>query len=162
MSISTTEVFRVSIQLYFHLYEYVSSYFLEIVILSCLSIMTIFRREMSCNSVYTDSEGDTSSMLYSVHSISLTNILKYGNDKLNSSIMQNSGNSCPILELPNDIQIKCFSYLHPRDILTLSCSDRQTYDMIHIENKKDARRALQKSEQWDEGSRKEMEGRCQY
>mmetsp|Transcript_18091 Transcript_18091/g.26586 ORF Transcript_18091/g.26586 Transcript_18091/m.26586 type:complete len:464 (+) Transcript_18091:85-1476(+) len=162
MSIFTTEVLRVSMQLYFQLYEYVSSYFLEIVILSCLSIMTIFRREMSCNSVYTDSDGDASSMLYSVHSISLTNILKYGNDKLNSSIMQNPGNSCPILELPNDIQIKCFSYLHPRDILTFSCSDRQTNDMIHNENKNDARRQLQKSRQWDKGGRKETEGRCQH
>lgn len=88
-----------------------------------LSIITIFRREMSCNSVYLDGE-----MKSKPRSLSIEKRLEsYSEwDKCKSK-------SCPLLELPQDVQISCLSYLHPREILNLSIVNRETHDSIHNE-----------------------------
>jgi hypothetical protein len=101
------------------------TYGTEIILLSLLSIITIFRREMSCNAVYLE-EGEIKSK---PRSLSIERNLESHSewDKCKSK-------SCPLLDLPQDVQISCLSYLHPSEILNLSSVNRQTRDMIHEED----------------------------
>jgi cytochrome b involved in lipid metabolism len=95
----------------------------QIAFLFILSIITIFRREMSCNAVYLD--GDIKSK---PRSLSIEKRLaSYSEwDKCKSK-------SCPLIELPQDVLISCLSYLHPREILNLSTVNRETHFSIHNE-----------------------------
>jgi len=89
---------------------------------------------MSCNSVYGGEDEDEH------HHKRLKKPRSNSNDSTASSgstccmkcqSMDKKSKKCPLLDLPHDIQINFLSYLHPRDILTFSCVDRQTHDMIH-------------------------------
>ena len=105
------------------IYDSLCMYAPQILVISLLSVITIFRREMSCNAVYGEEKVQTKP-----RSPSMDKRLES-----QSEWNKSKSKSCPLLELPNDVQIKCLSYLHPRDILTLSCVDSQMHEMIHAE-----------------------------
>jgi hypothetical protein len=121
--------------------EYVFDYFAHIVVVALLSLITIFRREMSCNSVYlgVDNKPDNSRKQSDAKSKeqNLSNVkegrysLKFNQQSSNASRHQLEQHS--LHTLPQEIQIKCMTYLHPKDILTLSCADRQFNGLIHKE-----------------------------
>ncbi len=160
--------------LFLKLYENVCLYFFEIIFVSLLSIITIFRREMSCNAVYTEDDGMIDSLhpeedrysLLSSYSYSSNGMLKSRSNhelaklyEYNYSASNNNGHSngsdtnnttdmdsatmdsnsnvssrpVNLLDLPADIQIKCFSFLSPKDILKFSCVNCLTYDMVSNE-----------------------------
>ncbi len=147
---------------FFKLYENACLYFFEIIFVSLLSIITIFRREMSCNAVYTEDDAMIDSVAADEDRYSLLNSYSYtstgmtlsrsnhelaklyeynnsatngnsnGSDTTDTDSMHYHGSSNPVnlLDLPADIQIKCFSFLSPKDVLKFSCVNCFTYDMV--------------------------------
>jgi hypothetical protein len=121
--------------------EYVFDYFAHIVVVALLSLITIFRREMSCNSVYLgvdkmpgDSRKQSDAKSQEQHLSTVQegrHSLKFNQRSSNKSRHQLEQHS--LHTLPQEIQIKCLTYLHPKDILTLSCTDRQFNELIHKE-----------------------------
>lgn len=121
--------------------EYVFDYFAHIFVVALLSLITIFRREMSCNSVYlgvdkTPSQSrkqsdaklkdpNLSNMQEGGHSLKFN---QHSSNKRSHQLEQHS-----LHTLPQEIQIQCMTYLHPKDILTLSCADRKFNELIHKE-----------------------------
>ena len=96
------------------------------VMLLVLTVIAFYRREMSCNRVYLDSDDEDNELqtrkqlqpsyapLCSTSKslqIAPKKTLKTSKDKT-------------IFELPPDININIMSFLHPKDVVSLSCSSR--------------------------------------
>lgn len=95
----------------------------QIVFLAILSLMTMFRRQMSCNREYIEEENKVQTKPRSPSM----------EKKFQSQSLWNKSNSktCPLAQLPGDVQIQCLSYLHPQDIINFSSTDRQCHELIH-------------------------------
>jgi len=183
-------------------------YGVKLLVVIALSIVVVFRRQMSCNRVYVDEEGDESvgernnkkhsvlvsrdcegdcgslTMKKSHHSdTKITNSEQSTGRRIQTSILQavlrlgrqdvyglfpatetareeqcaqhcscsntngsntddvsqhatsvihkREYNAAHLLGLPPDIQINIISYLHPRDVLSMSCSDHRTQNLIN-------------------------------
>ena len=115
-----------SLDVRYPVYEGGYSYYgaAQIVFLALLSLMTIYRREMSCNREY----GEKEEVQIKPRSPSME---KNFQSQSQSMWNKSKSKSCPLAKLPDDVQIKCLSYLHPQDIINLSCTNRQTHEMVH-------------------------------
>lgn len=116
-----------SVELRYPVYELLNNYgAVQVLFVAFLSLMTIFRREMSCNREYgekgdkvPDTKPRSASMEKKFHSTQ------------ESLWDKTKSKSCPLAKLPDDVQIKCMSYLHPQDLINISCTNRQSHEMIH-------------------------------
>lgn len=120
--------------------EYVFDYIIHIVVLALLSLITIFRREMSCNSVYLAIDEKPELIQKSDVNPKERGISKVDEESRSVNSNQHLSNPCihnlehhSLHTLPQEIQIKCMTYLHPKDILTLSCVDSQLNNLIYKE-----------------------------
>lgn len=119
-------------------------YLLHFFFVALLSLITIFRREMSCNSVYIYAPEDviekhnrktsdakipilTESYVVEERHSSRNESTCHESIKCDTSIQH------LLNELPSEILVQCMTYLHPKDILKLSCCDKLMYHMVHKE-----------------------------
>lgn len=123
-----------------YVFEYIKLHLSQILLLIALSYVTAFRREISCNSDYASTTSTSYSSSSSLASSS-TETTAGGSSSDTSDDLLNEvsihhydileSNSSPLLlELTEDLQIQCLSYLHPRDILSLSCCNKLSRFLI--------------------------------
>jgi len=110
------------------IYDSLCTYGTEIILIFLLSLITIYRREMSCNAVYLEGRIKNKPLLISIEK----NLESHS--EWDKPLNPSESRGCPLLDLPQDVQISCLSYLHPGEIINLSSVNRQTHDMIHEEN----------------------------
>lgn len=163
------------------LFYYTRLYGAQLVLLTLLSAVTIYRREMSCNHVYTEAESvairkrclknvnspeladkfeeSTEELLegagafcsgeplYSVLlSLSLffdwllrdsvkdsqwVSLLGTKQTAIQSKSFRIVSNDCFTRDLPADVQVHVFSFLHPKDVISFSCSSRSTLAIVN-------------------------------
>ena len=117
-----------------------------------LSIVALFRRQMSCNSVYVEGEGEgprdkaeqqnCGNNCLSVEGRDLHNVnrsscehsteceLCSDESRKSKHLPRRKYNDSHLIGLPPDAQIEIASYLHPQDVLTLSCANHSTQALI--------------------------------
>lgn len=104
--------------------ESVQQYASQIILISILSIITIFRKELSCNSVYLVDKQKPNEKQKTRHR------------KLDSHSEWErvDFNSCPLIDgLSDCVQIKCLTYLHPSEILTLGSVSKKAHSLVNKE-----------------------------